>query len=154
MFFGGMNNMPKGGGRGGTQYVYSNGNGEYKVFASNSGGFNFSSFQSGNCEEENSDEGEYTNFGNDIFNDIFNSQNRNGRKSNQAHNRRGHNNQRRGERGNDSNERARQEADQQGRRPQHFSFISAILGIAQFFIIFMVIFNVVIPLIFRMIRFV
>lgn len=154
MFFGGMNNMPRGGGREGTQYVYSNGNGEYKVFSSNSGGFNFSSFQGGNNDEENSDEGEYANFGNDIFNHIFNAQNRNGRKSNQAHNRREQNNQRRGERGRDSNERARQKADQQGRRPQNFSFIGAILGIAQFFIIFMVIFNVVIPFIFSIIRFV
>ncbi len=147
MFFGEMN-IPRGNGTK-TQYIFRNGNVEYKVFTSNQHGtntFNFSTNQNDYEEEEEEEEIDDINFGNDLFNHIFNNERRKQYK-------RSHNNIKRNQ--NRSGRRTEEKRSGYGNTGRHddydlrnqFSFLSALTCFIQLIIMFFVVFALILPFI-------
>jgi len=152
MFFGEMN-IPRGNGTK-TQYVFRNGNIEYKVYSSNpsrSRSFNFSNNQDEWDEEneENEENDDDINFGNDIINQIFNNERRNHYSYRKSHSTSGRNSKHSNHRAEGRTRRSsgddsrRYEEEIDGRN--QFSIIGAITSLIQFVIMFLLIFSVVLP---------
>lgn len=133
MFFGDMN-IPRGSTTG-TQYIFRNGNVEYKVYSSNprgGGTFNVNSDnETGDDEDDNN-----INFGNDLFNQIFNNERRNHYRKSYSTDYSRSSDQR-----DNSNYRTRQEMSMRNQ----FGFVNVLASFIQFIIFFFVAFVIVLP---------
>jgi len=133
MFFGEMN-IPRGSATS-TQYVFRNGNVEYKVFSSNQRGrgtFNVDNSKESEDEEDDNN----INFGNDLFNQIFNNERSNHYRKSYSTDDSRTTNQR-----DKNNYRTRYDMNIRNQ----YGFVSVLASFIQFIIFFFVAFVIVLP---------